>query len=133
MSRLNSIQVRSLCFSSFDFTPEDVFVSEAAIKYADPVTSVVGIPIIDLACFSGVARDAYQLPGSAEGHDILYSYAIEHVSSILGINSTEAIRIWHFGRALQCALSARFRIDSDEGKSMSLTQLSEDHLRMFLE
>lgn len=35
------------CFSNWDFTPEDVYLSSCGIKYSDPHENILGIPIVD--------------------------------------------------------------------------------------
>lgn len=104
--------VRS-CFSSYDFTPEDVFITSEGVKYVDPIPGQLGCPVIDLACFAGVARDAHALPGSVSGYEVLERFATEELPSILHLSPKEAIRLFALGRALQSALSARFRLESD--------------------
>lgn len=121
-----------VCFSSFDFTPEDVFVTSKGIKYADPGLDVLGFPAIDLACFAGVARDAYGLPGAEEGYEILADFAIRDLSEILELDASKVSRIFSLGRAIQCALSARFRLESNPEKATELARSSQDFLRSFL-
>ncbi|MCG2689987.1 hypothetical protein L6252_01775 [Candidatus Parcubacteria bacterium] len=52
------------CFGVWDFTPEDVFIKGPKLYYIDPPPKILGIPIVDIACFAGVARDVYNLPAS---------------------------------------------------------------------
>lgn len=107
-------------FSSWDFTPEDVYLTKEGVKYADPHEDVVGIPIIDLACFGGVVRDAYALSGSIEGYQLLHTLALEHLDSLLEISREDAEKLFNMGRVLQCFLSARFRCESDPIKAKQL-------------
>jgi len=83
------------------------------LRYADPLPNLLGIPVIDLACFAGVARDAYHLPGSRLGYMVLRKLALWEVPKIIGLGSEECARLFFFGRALQCSLSSRFRIEKD--------------------
>lgn len=120
------------CFSTFDFTPEDVFLTAAGMKHADPLPEVLGIPVIDLACFAGVARDAYALPGSAEGYEILKEYALQRLPELLGLSPQDARQLFSLGRALQSALSARFRLTVDAEHASELARACEGHIRDFL-
>lgn len=120
------------CFSTFDFTPEDVFLSSFGLKYADPQPGLLGIPAIDLACFAGVARDAYDLPGSKEGYEILKALAIYELPQIIGLDSVMCNKVFLLGRSLQCALSSRFRIGEDFQKAKILYRKSEFFLERFL-
>jgi len=129
---LTYLHVPYTCFSSFDFTPEDVFVTASGIKYADPKPGMTGIPIIDLACFAGVARDAHALPGCNEGYEILSSFAVNQVAKILDIGSEDANRIFSLGRSLQCAFSARFRLETDLERALIFIKQSEIHLELAL-
>lgn len=124
-----NINVQRLCFSSFDFTPEDVFVSSDGVRYADPIGEVIGVPIVDLACFAGVARDAHSLPGSNTGYKLLKDFAMTTVSTIVGIERNQALYFWNFGRALQSALSSRFRLDEDMGLAMKFLETSKGYLK----
>ncbi len=120
--------VRS-CFSTFDFTPEDVFLTASGVKHADPLPEAIGIPVIDLACFAGVARDARALPGSVEGYEILKKYALECLPELLGLRTNDACRLFSLGRALQSAFSARFRLTKDDDHAKVLASACEDHIR----
>lgn len=120
------------CFSTFDFTPEDVFLTPKGLKFCDPPSDLIGIPVIDMACFAGVSRDAYVLPGSSIGYILLEHFATNIIPDILGFGRKMAISLFEFGRALQCSLSARFRIKTDFEKASLLYNLSCDHCRMFL-
>lgn len=117
------------CFASFDFTPEDVFLSTDGLKYVDPKKSLLGIPIIDMACFGGVAKDAFALPGPVEGYDILKNFAINDISSLLKIDKTTAEAIFYLGRALQMALSSRFRLKTEADKSHQFFEKSCGYCR----
>ncbi|MDO8557548.1 MAG: hypothetical protein Q7R98_03775 [Candidatus Jorgensenbacteria bacterium] len=121
-----------ICFSSFDFTPEDVFVSAQRVRYVDPLPEVLGIPAVDLACFAGVALDAYGLPGAKEGYKLLADFAVRELPKILSMNEEESCRLFCLGRALQCALSARFRLISNPQKAGDLIRKSVTFLKDFL-
>jgi hypothetical protein len=129
---LRDLDPPHICFSSFDFTPEDVFVGPFGVKYVDPLPDVLGVPAVDLACFAGVARDAFGLPGAEKGYLLLESFAVRGVSRILDMDERNARRFFFLGRALQCALSARFRLTTDIQKARALTKQSELFLRDFL-
>lgn len=122
-----------VCFSTFDFTPEDVFVTARSVKYVDPLPENLGVPIFDLACFAGVARDAHNLPGSIEGYETLEHYACKELPSLLNLSPQAASSIFAFGRALQMSLSARFRIKTEPEKAKQFAKQSMDFLREVLE
>jgi len=122
-----------VCFSTFDFTPEDVFVTAKSVKYVDPLPVNLGVPIIDLACFAGVARDAHNLPGSIEGYKALEHYACKKLPSLLNLSPQVASPIFAFGRALQMSLSARFRVKTEPEKAKRFAKQSMKFLREVLE
>lgn len=117
------------CFAVFDFTPEDVYLTEDAIRYPDPKADVRGNPIIDLACFAGVSRDIYELPGSKEGYDYLEDLAIYDISNKLGLTQLTARELFNLGRSLQYSLSSRFRIQSEPTLAQEYAQESVRYLR----
>src|SRR3989338_5535039 len=49
-------RVSSYCFSNWDFTPEDIYMTPQGLKYSDPHAEVLGVPIVDLACLAGLVR-----------------------------------------------------------------------------
>lgn len=112
------------CFAVWDFTPEDVFVKGSKVYYIDPPPKVLGIPIIDIACFAGVSRDVYDLPASKEGYELLYDFAVKQIADFLGFNDEQAISIFFLGRAIQLALSSRFRIEENLQKAQNFAQKS---------
>jgi len=106
----------SYCFSSWDFTPENMFLNSAGLKYVDPHEDVMGIPIIDLACFSGLLI-FYDVPESEKGYELFEKFALTDVPPILSIPERSAERLFLLGRILQCFLSSRYRIDSNPEKA----------------
>src|SRR3989338_5462483 len=126
------IASESVCFASFDFTPEDVFITSSGIKYVDPLPGLIGVPIIDMACFAGVARDAYELPGSVKGYEIIQNFAIEKIPEIIRLNKDVAKSIFFLGRSLQCALSSRFRIGKGDGRDVYFFEMSCYYCNSFL-
>lgn len=129
---LANLVAKTLCFASFDFTPEDVFVTSRGVRYVDPLPEVTGVPIIDMACFGGVARDGFNLPWSAEGYEYLRLFAVQVIAELLNLSKEQAERIFAMGRALQLALSARFRLVSEPERAQKLAVNSEKSLREFL-
>jgi|GEM_PF-1731667 len=107
------------CFSNWDLTPEDVFMSHKGLKYADPHAEVIGVPMVDIGCFAGVARDAYDLPGSSDGYKTLKQFAVD-IAPILGTSSQYSERYFYLGRVLQSFLSARFRLKNDQEKARKI-------------
>lgn len=104
------------CFASWDFTPQNVFIPNGSVKYVDPNDRVIGIPIIDLACFAGVIHDVEDLPGKEKGYEILQKCS-EDAAKVLAIPDQKAWKLFCLGRVLQSFLSARFRIASDITKA----------------
>lgn len=101
------------CFASWDFTPQNVFLTRGGVKYVDPNDIVVGIPIIDIACFAGVIRDVQKLPGSASGYGLLEESAFA-TGHMLGLSEEKTHKLFNLGRVLQNFLSARFRVETDK-------------------
>ncbi|MEK7665422.1 MAG: hypothetical protein AAB337_00910 [Patescibacteria group bacterium] len=97
------------CFSTFEFKPDDLFLTDGGVKKVDPIRDNLGCPAIDLACFAGVCRDAYRLPGANSGYRLLHTFAVEQLPQILGGSPAHLEAAFSLGRSLQCALSARFR------------------------
>jgi len=118
------------CFGVVEVTTEDIFLSKTGVRYPDPKHNIRGNPIIDLACFSGVARDIMHLPGSSEGYKTLERCAVNDVSEILNLTALQARKIFCLGRALQCSLSSRFRIKSDPTLAATYAEHSLDSLCM---
>ena len=105
---IDHVSVPFFCFSNWDFTPDDVYLTTDGIKYSDPHEEVTGNPIIDMACFAGVAV-AHGLPGSVEAYGRIEAFAIQRVADILEIDEHIASKLFFLGRILQCFLSTRFR------------------------
>jgi hypothetical protein len=99
---------RLICFSHWTFTPEDVYVRNDRILCSDLGKLILGLPIIDLACFAGVARDEYRLPYAESGYELIFNFATHGLAEMLGIKSEISIKIFYLARVLQSFLSARF-------------------------
>jgi len=97
------------CFSSWDFVPENICLTALGLKYIDPRKDIIGIPIVDLACFAGLIR-LYDLPEATKGYQMFKEFALTRIPSILDIPEGLPPKIFFLGRVLQCFLSARFRI-----------------------
>ena len=97
------------CFSTFEFKPDDLFLTDHGLKKVDPIRDNLGCPAVDLACFAGVCRDAYHLPGANSGYRLFHAFAVEQLPQILGGRPVHLEAAFSLGRSLQCALSARFR------------------------
>lgn len=117
------------CFAVFDFTPEDIYLQNGSLKYPDPKQNVRGNPIIDIACFAGVSRDVLNLPGSNDGYRMLQDFALDDVGSLFSLNKEQSEKIFNLGRALQCSLSSRFRVDSEPAKARAFALQSLKYLR----
>lgn len=112
------------CFSPYDFTPEDVFLIGGTIVYPDPKKELRGLPQISLACFAGVARDAYNLPDSFNGYKVIERFALEAVPDIIHISNELAGYLFTFGRVLQCAISSQVRIGKEQLKAKYFAEMS---------
>ncbi|MFH0830056.1 MAG: hypothetical protein V1887_02765 [Candidatus Aenigmatarchaeota archaeon] len=120
-------------FGCYDFTPEDVFLVNGRLKYPDPKQDVRGCPLISLAAFAGVSRDSYGLPGSEEGYGVLERLAVEDLPELLHISQPNARRLFSLGRAMQLAISSKYRIGTDPGKAKLFAAGSVDCLAHVLE
>lgn len=87
---------------------------------------------IPLAFSEAYELGKYVLSGSSIGYILLEHFATNIIPDMLGFGRKMAISLFEFGRALQCSLSARFRIKTDFEKASLLYNLSCDHCRMFL-
>jgi len=124
---------RYATFSSWDFTPENVYLTKSGTRYVDPHTEVIGMPIIDLACFAGTARDAHNLPDSAWGYTLLKSFALIEVANLMQITAAEAEKIFRIGRILQCIMSSIVRVNTDEQHATQLFHQASYHLARCME
>lgn len=115
-----TIVLARACFANWDFTPEDVYLQGDQVRYSDPQAMSLGLPIIDLACFAGVARDAYHLPGNDKGYAHLERLATRRVARLFGITRQAGEKYFALGRLLQSFLSARVRIQSDPVQARTL-------------
>lgn len=121
-----------ICFSTFDFTPEDVFVAASTLKYVDPKPGQLGVPILDLACFAGVARDAHKLPGAEAGYDTLRAFALLEVADLLDIKRDQGELLFGLGRALQLGLSGFFRLESEPAVARRMIMTGQTLVRKLL-
>lgn len=111
--KLSGISLNLACFACWDFTPEDMFLTPSGLKIIDPPQYVSGIPIVDLACFAGVSRDVYHLPGSKNGYQLVQKLSFD-AGKLLGLTESEINFLFNFGRTLQSSLSSRHRIGKEE-------------------
>jgi len=104
-------------FSQWDFTPEDTYLGEDGCwRVNDLRTPVRGLPIIDLATFTGTCL-AHDLSLSDWAFEVYREAAQNEVADICEINSETALRVFNLGRILQLLLSTRFRRASDPGQA----------------
>lgn len=116
-NHLHTESYQHSCFASWDFTPRNVCLPKHGLKYIDCNSNVVGIPIVDLACFAGVVRDVFVLPGSSDGYEILHELATRKVPQLLEIEIGQGEKLFDLGRTLQLFLSARFRIANEKSRA----------------
>ncbi|MBI2642256.1 MAG: hypothetical protein HYW97_00180 [Candidatus Wildermuthbacteria bacterium] len=117
VSTFEATPLTHACFANWDFTPEDVYLQRNQVRYSDPKDSVLGLPTIDLACFAGVSRDVYHLPGSDKGYAQLERLATRQVAQLFSITQWDAEKYFALGRLLQSFLSARVRIQNDPNQA----------------
>ncbi len=118
-------------FSNWDLTPEDVYLKETGLKYSDPHAEIVGVPMIDLGCFAGVARDAHKLPGSIVGYDVLKGVALD-LAPTLEMSREYAEKYFYLGRVLQSFLSTRHRLQKQPEIAEEIFHQGVEYLRRVL-
>ncbi|GBE17327.1 hypothetical protein BMS3Abin15_01168 [bacterium BMS3Abin15] len=116
---INIPSVVFCCFSNWDFTLEDVYLTNAGVKYSDPHADVLGIPIIDMACFGGLIK-LYGLPCSDEGYEEFKKFATGAVAEILRIPTGQAEKIFYLGKLFQCFMSIRFRYEKNPEQTKTI-------------
>lgn len=117
------------CFSNWDFTPEDVYLTDNGVRYSDPLDAVFGIPIIDMACFGGLVK-LYNLPDSDKGYEEFRKFAVGKVADILHIPKGQAEKIFCLGRIFQCFMSIRFRFETNPKQAVALFQEAKNMIEM---
>lgn len=125
--KLLRIPITFGCFACWDFTPEDMFLTPAGLKIIDPPEHLFGLPIVDLACFAGVSRDVYKLPGAEYGYKLLRRLAYE-TGQLLKLDKQTVNFLFNFGRALQCSLSSRYRINKEVELSKKFFHMAKKFL-----
>ncbi len=98
-----SAQINFYSFSSWDFMPGNIFVNEHGIKFIDPTASVVGMPIIDLACFAGVLKDLYQRDHVEE----IRLFCHEELAKLYNLSDKNVRKIFCLGQIIQTLLHFR--------------------------
>lgn len=117
---LKSQRFPVVTFSQWDFTPEDTYRDGGGTwRVSDLRMPVYGLPMIDLATFSGTCL-AHGLPGSEWAYDRFKRLAQNQVAEICRIDSELALKVFNLGRILQLLLSARFRQHSNPTQAMNL-------------
>jgi len=117
-----SIDISSInfyCFSNWDFTLEDVYLTKKGVKYSDPHADILGIPIIDMACFGGLIK-LYGLPHGDDGYKEFKKFAVGGVAEILHISTGQAEKIFYLGRLFQCFMSISFRHKKNPDQAMTI-------------
>lgn len=109
---IDTSSISFYCFSNWDFTPEDVYLTNTGVKYSDPRVDIFGIPIIDMACFGGLIK-LYGLPQGNKGYEEFKKFAVNKVGGILHISRDQSEKIFYLGKIFQCFMSIRFRYQSN--------------------
>lgn len=131
----SSIDISDLefcCFASWDFVPENVFVTHKGVKYIDPHEDVTGIPIIDMACFAGLIK-LYNLPEADKGYKMFQEFALGAIPSILHIREELARKLFFLGKILQCFMSTRFRLASHPDQARRTFSEGKEYLERIVE
>lgn len=109
---INASSINFCCFSNWDFTLEDVYLTKTGVKYSDPHDDILGVPIIDMACFGGLVK-LYGLPDGDSGYEYFKKFATGTVAEILHIPTGQAEKIFYLGKLFQCFMSIRFRYEKN--------------------
>ncbi len=125
-------QTTRFCFASWDFMPGNIFFSGVGMKFADPTESVTGIPIIDLACFSGSLGDVYRYAGAKEWYENLKKFSLGPVAEMLCLSRKEAEQIYLLGRLVQTLLSLRATIQQDSANKTVFVGRTEKYIKQLL-
>lgn len=116
---IGASEISHYCFSNWDFTPEDVYLTSSGVRYSDPHDEIMGIPIIDMACFGGLVK-LYGLPRGNEGYEEFRKFATGDVADILCIPKVQAEKIFYLGRLFQCFMSIRFRHEKNPEQAIAI-------------
>lgn len=122
---IGTSSINFCCFSNWDFTLEDVYLTDSGVKYSDPHVDILGIPIIDMACFGGLIK-LYNLPHGDDGYVEFKKFAVGRVANILHIPAGQAEKIFHLGKLFQCFMSIRFRYEKTPEQAAAIFEEAKE-------
>ena len=110
-----------------DFTPDNVFIKGKAMSFIDPWRQATyrGSLVPSLAQFWTLAAQVYKLPGTEKG-DGAFKQHLLLVGEELGLTEEQIKGQAALGAALQFALSAYVRVNSDPGLSNYFADKSKE-------
>lgn len=112
----------------FDFQPSNIFVRDVTgpnrVKLIDPKELVIGLPMIDIACLTGVLL--YKGLSTPDNCRPLINMVLETGIEVLGCRREIVEQYFYFGRAIQLGLSATFNesLPLNQRREMAFTGLS---------
>jgi len=127
---LDKISPKNVAWSTADLTPDNVFVNNNRVIIIDPMPNALGVPTIDLAMFSTLAGEVYNLPNGDLCAEKVKNFAGK-ISTYLGYDNSGSL-LFKFGQARQYALSSRFRIGKDS-RAESFARKSVQKIEEILE
>lgn len=104
-----------------DFTPDNLFVSEAALSFIDPWKqgTYLGHPAVSIGQFSCLMR-LYHMKDSKEASRMLEEHCLAEMPSILGCEVSAVSRAFNLGQTLQLVLSSYVRRESERDLAAQL-------------
>jgi len=114
IDRLNikKIAPNNITWSTADLTPDNIFIKGDRTIIIDPKPNSKGVPLIDLAMFSTVSEEVYQLPNGMICAEKIRDFSSE-VYELLEVSEKQGDLLFNLGQARQYTLSSRFRINKD--------------------
>ena len=86
--RIMAMKLRYMCFSNWDFTPDDTYLVDRKVMFSDLHDNVYGVPIIELACFSGLLK-LIEAPDAESGQKLFEDFALNEVAGMLRISERD--------------------------------------------
>lgn len=125
--RIMAMKLRYMCFSNWDFTPDDTYIVDRKVMFSDPHDNVYGVPIIELACFSGLLK-LIEAPDAESGQKLFEDFALDKVAGMLRITESDSSFIFKLARLFQTFMSIKYRRKSYPLQAQSLFGVSEQIL-----
>lgn len=126
-----SFRLKKAAFSCWDFKPDNIFLKEGLIKYADPQDATVGVPLVDLGVVAGIIRDVAKLPAAECGYELLLVVGIGEIGKLLELSPAQSYAFFLLGRILQLLKGVKYRhLEGDRKRAKQFAQFAEDHYRL---